>query len=309
MKVLLTLTTDIIKRNCNFDFYFNKTNATPTVLDGGDEMILANWPNDKHIICNMNNDIPVKIPSHPYVLVNRSVLCNCRIEADNHYLLESIATCSNKFNNMVMYFTINMAFTNYLDMLPNFTIPSLIKDRTTYEQPLPINLTFPVFDNSLKGPPIDLKSYMHNYAKNKEIFDFEQRHVSKVESLNNSNKNFFSNNYIVDILTFTSSVISLISTTLVIYLFCKHKHIRILVESLILYKIKEVDANPNPEETNSGCGNLTYIGKILTVLSMVIVIFLYYRESRFCKGYRISNAKKNNAIYFRCPKLCANKIM
>ena len=34
--------------------------VTPTVLDGGNEIVLANWPNDKHIICNVNNDIPVK---------------------------------------------------------------------------------------------------------------------------------------------------------------------------------------------------------------------------------------------------------
>ena len=88
----------------------------------------------------------------------------------------------------------------------------------------------------------------------KKFFDFKQRHVSMVEALNNSNKNFFSNNYIVDIFIFTSSIISLISTTLVIYLFCKHKHIRTLVARLILHKIKEVEANPNSEETNSGCG-------------------------------------------------------
>ena len=73
--IYFNLTTDIIKNNCNFDFYFNKTDNTPTVLDGGDEIVLANWPNDTHIICNINNDIPVKIPSHPYVLVNRSILC------------------------------------------------------------------------------------------------------------------------------------------------------------------------------------------------------------------------------------------
>ena len=91
---------------------------------------------------------------------------------------------------------------------------------------------------------------------------------------------------------FTSSIIALISTTLVIYLFCKCKHIRTLVASLILHKIKEVEANPNPEETNSGCGTLTYVGIILTVLSMVIVIFLHYRKSRFSKGYRFSNAMK-----------------
>ena len=97
--IYFNLTTDIIKIVCNFDFYFNKTDVTPAVLDGGDEIVLANWTNDKQIICNVNNDIPVRIPSHPYVLVNRRVLCNCGIEADNHYLLESIATWTR--NNMV----------------------------------------------------------------------------------------------------------------------------------------------------------------------------------------------------------------
>ena len=71
--IYFNLTTDIIKNNCNFDFYFNNTDITLTVLDGGDEIVLANWLNDKHIICNINNDIPVKIPSHPYILVNRSI--------------------------------------------------------------------------------------------------------------------------------------------------------------------------------------------------------------------------------------------
>ena len=71
------LNTDTIKENCNFKFYYNKMDITSTVLDGGNEIILANWPNDKHIICNINNDISIRISSHPYVLVNRSVLCNC----------------------------------------------------------------------------------------------------------------------------------------------------------------------------------------------------------------------------------------
>ena len=91
------------------------------MLDGGEEIVVANWPNDKHMICNVNNDIPVKIPSQPCVLVNRSVLCNCIIEADNHYLLESIAACDNGDSKLVMYFTINMAFANYLDMFPKLT--------------------------------------------------------------------------------------------------------------------------------------------------------------------------------------------
>ena len=71
--IYFNLNTNIIKENCNFRFYYNKTDIIPTVLDGGNEIILANWPSDKHIICTTNNDIPVKILSHPYVLVTRSV--------------------------------------------------------------------------------------------------------------------------------------------------------------------------------------------------------------------------------------------
>ena len=206
------MTTDIIKNTCDFDFHFNKIDVTPTVLDGGDKIVLANWPNDKHIICNINIDIPIKIPSHPFVLVNRSVLCNCRIETDNcrietdnHHLLESITTCNNKITKLVIYFTINLAFTNYLHMLPNLTdsLP-IIKDRMRYE-PLSLNLSIPYFDNSLRHRPTKLKDFMTNYINNdKENFDLQQRHA--IESLISSNKNFFSS-HIVNIFMFTSSII------------------------------------------------------------------------------------------------------
>ena len=78
--IYFNLNSDTIKENCNFKFYYNKTDITPNVLDSGNEIILANWPNNKHIICNITNDMLITIPSHPYVLVNRSALCNCGIE-------------------------------------------------------------------------------------------------------------------------------------------------------------------------------------------------------------------------------------
>ena len=84
---------DIIKENCDFQYYFNNTDVNPSVLDGGHEIILANWPNTEYVICNDNHNFPIKIPSHPYVLLKRTVLCNCGIEAENNFLLESIAAC------------------------------------------------------------------------------------------------------------------------------------------------------------------------------------------------------------------------
>ena len=290
--IYFNLMTDIIRNNCNFDFYYNKTDVTPTVLDGGDEIILANWPNDKHIICNINNNIPVKIPSHPYVLVNRSILCNCGIEADNHHLLELLSACNKKLIKLTMYFTINLAFTNYLDLMPNIMEQlTLNRGKTSYEQPLLVYLNISHYDNSLSGEQGKLKEFIHNYIQstnNKEIFDLQKRNTTYTFS---PYKNFFLNK-IINIFTFTSSIISIITITLVIYLFCKHKHIRTIVASLILHKVKEVEARTSKEIDNSECSSLAYIGIALTLLSMAIVILLHYRKSKFFRRYRFPNVVK-----------------
>ena len=284
---------DIIRNNCNFGFHFNNTEITPTGLDGGDEIILANWPNDKHLICNINNDILVKIPSHPYVLLNRSILCNCRKEADNHHLLESIASCDTRITKSTMYFTINLVFTNYLDMFLNLTdTVTLTKDKTSFKQPLPIHINIPHYDSSLNNRPTKLKDFLNNYihTNDKDFFYPQQRHAVHTSS---PYKNFFLNQ-IVSVFTFTASIISIVTIMLVIYLFCKHKHIRTVIASLILYKTKEVEANSklNTEVNDSECSTLVYIGMALTILSMATVIFLHFRKSKLCRGHRFSNVVK-----------------
>ena len=69
----------------------------------------------KHVICSINNDIPVRIPSHLYVLVNRGVLCNCGIGVENNFLLESLAACHDANSKLFMYGMVNTAFVNHLD--------------------------------------------------------------------------------------------------------------------------------------------------------------------------------------------------
>ena len=94
----------------------------------------------------------------------------------------------------------------------------------------------------------------------------------------------------MDIFVLISSIISLTSTNLTIYLLCDHKKIRVLIASLVLRQVKEIGVIS--KETNSECTTLAYIGIILTRLSLIIVTFLHYRKSRFCKGHRFSNAIK-----------------
>ena len=80
-------------------------------------------------------------------------------------------------------------------MLPNMTDSlSLIRDRTQYEQPLPIHINIPHYDNSLNYRPTKLKDFMTNYVNNnnnnKEIFDLQQRHTMESHTFSSS-KNFF----------------------------------------------------------------------------------------------------------------------
>ena len=94
---------NIIKESHDFQYYFNNTDVKPSVLDGEHEIILANWPNTKYVICNDNHNFPIKFPSHPYVFLKRTVLCNCGIEAEDNFLLESIAACPGKQSALTMY--------------------------------------------------------------------------------------------------------------------------------------------------------------------------------------------------------------
>ena len=166
-------------------------------------------------------------------------------------------------------------------MFPNFTNSlqtPLIRNRTTFKQTLPITLNVSQFDKSLLHASTDLKDFVNQYTKSKEICDLQERH----DSTFNTNKNFFSSNHILDIFVFISSIIIFISTTLIIYLICKHKKIRTLVASLALHQIKEVSANSR--ETNPAeCTTLAYIGIILTILSLTLVTFLHFRKSGYVK--------------------------
>ena len=167
--------TNIIKQNCDFIFYYKKS---PTVLNGGNNIILANWPNDKYIICTINNDIPIEIPSHPYVLMNRSVLCNCRIEAENNILLESLAACHDDNTKLVMYFTINITFTNYINEfnLMEELEASMLTNKTILEYTLPVFLNQSTFDDTLLSTPLTLKEYINQQKHDSELFDLKERH-------------------------------------------------------------------------------------------------------------------------------------
>ena len=163
----------IIKENCEFLYYYNKTDVKPTVLDGGFQIILANWPSYRKIMCLHNNKILINIPSHPYVLMNRSFLCNCNVEAKSNFLLESLAACkgSETKTDLKMYFTINLAFVNYFnDTIEELGIP-VLRNWTTQEQILPLLIETFEINPSLHNAPKTLRDLAVQYQDKKNILD------------------------------------------------------------------------------------------------------------------------------------------
>ena len=71
-----------------------------------------------------------------------------------------------------------------------------------------------------------------------------------------TNKNFSSENYIVDIFLFITTIISLLATTFTVYLLCKHRKLRMLIASLALHQVREVGA-VTEKEINTEFKNLT----------------------------------------------------
>ena len=155
-----------IKENCDF-YYYHKSDMTPSVLGRGRQIILANWPNYKRIICTYNNNIPVNIPSHPYVLLNRNILCNCDIESESNFLLESLAACGeHEKPDLEMYFTENLAFLDYLEEL-NETIQNPInRNWTSFKQTLPVFLESFQLSSKLMQAPIMLRDFIDQYQEN-----------------------------------------------------------------------------------------------------------------------------------------------
>ena len=80
------------------------------------EVQISSWPT-----CSALRDLfawkilpwPRPLPSHPYVLVNRSILCNCHLQTGLNYLLKSLSSCDSGAP-FTMYFTVNSAFQHFM---------------------------------------------------------------------------------------------------------------------------------------------------------------------------------------------------
>ena len=257
-----------IKENCDFYYYHNKTNITPSILDGGKQIILANGPNYKRIICTYNSNIPVNIPSHPYVLLDRNILCNCDIEAESNFLLESLAACDeHEKPDLEMYFTVNLAFLDYLTQL-NVTFNTPINRNWIHvKQSIPISLDSFQINPKLMHAPIMLKDFMEEYQENRMAITKQENPKSKFQK--------FINSFLVDMLIFIAAILTIFVSPCHNLPSYRSIKIKALISTIALQRLRTVEAlNTDTTVQNCNSGLL----KILMIPNLVIVVLLLLRK-------------------------------
>ena len=107
----------IVNTVCNFDFSLNKT-VIPSVLDGGESIVLANLSPKKNLNCI--KQIQTRLPDSSYMLTNRSLLCHCSIQNGLSFVPQDIGSCDNESLSNTFHYTINLAFMNVYTMMRQF---------------------------------------------------------------------------------------------------------------------------------------------------------------------------------------------
>ena len=84
----------IVTRNCKFDYYYN-TNVPPVILDGGKDVLLANFHGPRSLKCSsVNGGLAKPAPENTYPVVNREFLCDCQLDLEHASVLRQLSSCS-----------------------------------------------------------------------------------------------------------------------------------------------------------------------------------------------------------------------
>ena len=281
-----------IKENCMFNYYYNKTDVKPSILDGGYEIVLANWPSFKRIVCSTHNNIPIEIPNHSYILLNRTVLCNCFIEAENNFLLESIAACNPERDDvdLEMYFVANIAFLNYFDELINTLDIPAFHNITRQEHVLPISLESNDFDEELLSAPKTLRELVERYKQKRISFDKQHETLDNEEKDDSFIGTSIFDHLAFNIFIFAMAIISVVVIFIVIKLIFKGEKMQALLTNLAMIKGVKALSKEN-EATNKEYWIIIIWLSLILLCVLFLTIERLYKMPIFRK-YRYSNTIK-----------------
>ena len=301
--IYYNLSKEVINDYCTFKYFYNTT-VMPSVLDGGAQILLANMLTPKRLICTYASDMAHPVPSHDYVLVSRSMLCNCHMESGLTYLLKSIAFCEDASTKYTMSFALNLAFLHMIQELWPGNFSMLPLTITNKELSFPLGLTsntdflsknpnssYPLVlqqePTSLKALRSSLKARNAIIENEKTPFPFGPRQDYPI---GHHEKGSFLFNLALHIFYFSTGVIVFVSIGPQIYACIKQGK---LVTAMALYKLPGADSLiPNEGHAKYVCLD-PWLNALVTLASLgTIATYLMVRCRRrtLCKGLEYTTA-------------------
>ena len=310
--IYYNLSKEVINEYCSFKYFYNTT-IMPSILDGGPQILLANILTPKRLICTYGSDMACPVPSHDYVLVNRSILCNCHMESGLTYLLKSIAFCETASADYTMSFALNLAFLHMIqDLWPgNFSQlpPGMTQEELTFPLDLSSNAEFRRQDPNrtylilLMHEPQSL-SALHSSLRaqrtgRKYPFSLGPRQDYPI---GHHKKGSFPFHLALHVFYFTTGIVVIVSVGPQIYACIKQGKLKTLVATMALYKAPSVDVNgtlplstpiiPNEGHAKYVCLD-PWINALVTLASLgTIIAFLMVRcrKHTLCRGLEYATA-------------------
>ena len=310
--IYYNLSKEVITEYCSFKYFYNTT-IMPSILDGGPQILLANILTPKRLICSYSSDMARPVPSHDYVLVNRSILCNCHMESGLTYLLKSIAFCETASADYTMSFALNLAFLHMIqDLWPgNFSQlpPGMTQEELTFPLDLSSNAEFCGQDPNRTYPVLLMcepqslstlcSSLRARRTGGKYPFSLGPRQDYPI---GHHKKGSFLFHLALHIFYFTTGIVVIVSVGPQIYACIKQGKLKTLVATMALYKLPSIDANGTlpwsaPITPNEGHAKYVcldpWINALVTLASLgTIIAFLIVRcrKHTLCRGLEYATA-------------------
>ena len=292
-----------VTKNCRFYYYYNTT-VPPVILDGGRDVLLANFHGPRSLKCSsVNGGLAKPAPENTYAVVNREFLCDCQLDLEHASVLRQLSSCSKSSSSkMHMKFTINLAFWEmFKKRSPNSASniqPQYAEEVQTFSVDL-YDLQIGKLDQ-----PVHLEKFMETMGTNgQKISTIEEREAEQPMQK-------IMPRWLNNILVMTCTAMTTVLMIIILVLLAKHFKMKALESMLAIQTVP-----PPAEAVNLTAAMMSAmivpdpaIGtkvvcaypvaviwqNILGYLVLAYAITQFFRPVTWCKGYKYN---KKCALY------------
>ena len=219
-----------VTKNCRFDYYYNIT-VPPVILDGGRDVLLANFHGPRSLKCSsVNGGLAKPAPENTYAVVNREFLCDCQLDLEHASVLRQLSSCSKSSSSkMHMKFTINLAFWEmFKKRSPNSASniqPQYAEEAQTFSVEL-YDLQIGKLDQ-----PMDLERFMETMDTNgQKISTAEEREAEQPMQK-------IMPRWLNNVLVMTCTAMTTVLMIIILVLLAKHFKMKALVSMLAIQTV------------------------------------------------------------------------